>query len=37
MKNYIKNAITRARFYAAAMGIISPIDALTKNQLMNTK
>ena len=37
MKKYFNGAIARGRFYASAMGIITPIDALTKEQLLNTK
>ncbi len=29
--------INRIRFAAVSLGVITPIDALTKNQLLNTK
>lgn len=32
-----KDIISRMRFAAVALGLITPIDTLTKNQLLNTK
>ena len=37
MKKFFSGAIARGRFYASAMGIITPIDAFSKKILMNTK
>lgn len=33
----MKGIISRIRFAAVSLGVITPIDALTKNQLINTK
>jgi hypothetical protein len=32
-----KDIIDRIRFAAVSLGVITPIDVLTKNQLLNTK